>query len=631
MTVPEGFKVTLFAGEPDVHQPIAFAIDDRGRLWVAEAYSYPIRVPDDQARDRILIFEDTDGDGKFDTRKVFADKLNLVSGIELGFGGVWVGAAPELPVHPRQGRRRPARRPARSPPRRLGLPGHARDPEHLHLGPRRLALRLPRRLHPLEGRQARHARRGADPDQRRDLAVSPDQAQVRGLRPRHQQPLGHRLRRARPGVRDRLRDPAPLPRHPGRPLRAAGRARTSTRTPTTTSRPSPTTATTSAPTRTPATAGPTDAGGGHAHSGAMIYQGGAWPDGVSRLDLHEQHPRRPAQPRHPRAQGLRLRRPPRPRLPPGQRLVVADHQPEVRPRRPGLLHRLVRPPAVPPQRRQRPRPDQRADLQAQLRRREAGEGRPQEAGQRRRWSLLLDHENEWYAGHALRILRERGPTTGGRRTSSWRRAASSAATRRRPARRPPRPLGPARDRRPRRRRPRPSGLDDADPHVRAWTIRLATEDEATPGPATPRPVRASWPQSDPSPVVRLALASALQRLPLERALADPRSPRRPRRGRRRPQPPADVLVRRRAPGRRRPGPGPEAGAGREVPKILPFTVRRVAAIGTPEAIATLVEALGRGRRVGRPPDDARRDQRGAEGAADGRPMPAAGPRSSPGS
>jgi putative membrane-bound dehydrogenase-like protein len=96
MTVPPGFKVTLFAGEPDVVQPIAFAIDDRGRLWVCEAYSYPRRVPEKDARDRILIFEDKDGDGHFDTRKVFADKLNLVSGIELGFGGVWIGAAPNL-------------------------------------------------------------------------------------------------------------------------------------------------------------------------------------------------------------------------------------------------------------------------------------------------------------------------------------------------------------------------------------------------------------------------------------------------------------------------------------------------------------------------------------------------------
>jgi putative membrane-bound dehydrogenase-like protein len=96
MTVPEGFKVTAFAGEPDVKQPIAMTIDDRGRLWVAEAFSYPVRVPEDKARDRILIFEDVDNDGKFDKRTVFVDNLNLVSGIEVGFGGVWVGAAPQF-------------------------------------------------------------------------------------------------------------------------------------------------------------------------------------------------------------------------------------------------------------------------------------------------------------------------------------------------------------------------------------------------------------------------------------------------------------------------------------------------------------------------------------------------------
>ncbi|MBI3467695.1 MAG: c-type cytochrome [Planctomycetes bacterium] len=96
MVLPKGFKAQLFAGEPDVTQPIGFALDDRGRLWVAEAYSYPIRLPDEQAKDRILIFEDRDGDGHFDSRKVFAEKLNLVSGIEVGFGGVWVGAAPQF-------------------------------------------------------------------------------------------------------------------------------------------------------------------------------------------------------------------------------------------------------------------------------------------------------------------------------------------------------------------------------------------------------------------------------------------------------------------------------------------------------------------------------------------------------
>lgn len=96
MTVPEGFTVSLVAGEPDVAQPIAFCIDDRGRLWVAEAFSYPRRQPEGQGKDRILIFEDTQGNGTFDKRTVFMEGLNLVSGLEVGFGGLWVGAAPYL-------------------------------------------------------------------------------------------------------------------------------------------------------------------------------------------------------------------------------------------------------------------------------------------------------------------------------------------------------------------------------------------------------------------------------------------------------------------------------------------------------------------------------------------------------
>lgn len=96
MKVPEGFTVTVSASEPDVKQPIAMTIDDRGRVWIAEAYEYPNRAKDGKGRDRILIFEDRDGDGKFDQRKVFAEGLNLVSGLEVGFGGVWVGAAPYL-------------------------------------------------------------------------------------------------------------------------------------------------------------------------------------------------------------------------------------------------------------------------------------------------------------------------------------------------------------------------------------------------------------------------------------------------------------------------------------------------------------------------------------------------------
>ncbi|MCB1090277.1 MAG: dehydrogenase, partial [Verrucomicrobiae bacterium] len=93
MKVPEGFKVTLFAGEPEVKQPTGFCIDDRGRLWVAENFSYPDHT-DKPAHDRILIFEDTDGDGRHDKRTVFYDRLNYVTGIETGFGGAWVMSPP---------------------------------------------------------------------------------------------------------------------------------------------------------------------------------------------------------------------------------------------------------------------------------------------------------------------------------------------------------------------------------------------------------------------------------------------------------------------------------------------------------------------------------------------------------
>jgi putative membrane-bound dehydrogenase-like protein len=96
MTLPDGFQVTLFAAEPDVRQPIAFTFDDRGRLWVAECYSYPDWLHTPQGHDRILIFEDKNGTGHFDTCKVFTDNLANVSGLVVGFGGVWVCATPNL-------------------------------------------------------------------------------------------------------------------------------------------------------------------------------------------------------------------------------------------------------------------------------------------------------------------------------------------------------------------------------------------------------------------------------------------------------------------------------------------------------------------------------------------------------
>ena len=96
MTLPEGFKITLAAAEPDVVRPISFTLDARGRLWVAEGHTYPVPAAEGEGKDRILIFEDTNGDGTLDKRKVFTEGLNMVSGIEVGMGGVWLGAAPYL-------------------------------------------------------------------------------------------------------------------------------------------------------------------------------------------------------------------------------------------------------------------------------------------------------------------------------------------------------------------------------------------------------------------------------------------------------------------------------------------------------------------------------------------------------
>src|SRR5438445_13015204 len=89
---PEGFRVAVFAAEPDVRNPIAMAWDARGRLWVAENYTYAERAQkfDLRHRDRILIFEDADGDGRFDRRTVFSDDVQMLTSLELGRGGAWL-------------------------------------------------------------------------------------------------------------------------------------------------------------------------------------------------------------------------------------------------------------------------------------------------------------------------------------------------------------------------------------------------------------------------------------------------------------------------------------------------------------------------------------------------------------
>lgn len=97
MTLPEGFEARIFASEPQVVNPVAMTWDERGRLWVVELYEYPLGAPAGaKPRDNVKILEDTDNDGRADKVTVFADGLNLATGILLGYGGVYVGQAPHL-------------------------------------------------------------------------------------------------------------------------------------------------------------------------------------------------------------------------------------------------------------------------------------------------------------------------------------------------------------------------------------------------------------------------------------------------------------------------------------------------------------------------------------------------------
>jgi putative membrane-bound dehydrogenase-like protein len=98
MKLPDGFKCEVIAAEPDVQNPIAMTWDGKGRLWVAENYTYaerPLRF-DLSLRDRVVIFESTRGDGRFDKRTVFTDDVQMLTGIEVGRGGVWLMCPPRL-------------------------------------------------------------------------------------------------------------------------------------------------------------------------------------------------------------------------------------------------------------------------------------------------------------------------------------------------------------------------------------------------------------------------------------------------------------------------------------------------------------------------------------------------------
>lgn len=98
MTVKQGFNVNAWASEPMITQPMAFCWDDRGRLWVAENRDYESRGKgfSNAGDSRILILEDTNGDGVADSRKVFIEGIAFPAALAVGFDGVYVGAPPNL-------------------------------------------------------------------------------------------------------------------------------------------------------------------------------------------------------------------------------------------------------------------------------------------------------------------------------------------------------------------------------------------------------------------------------------------------------------------------------------------------------------------------------------------------------
>jgi putative membrane-bound dehydrogenase-like protein len=583
MTVTEGFQVTLFAGEPDVVQPIAQAIDDRGRLWVAEAYSYPTRVPDGQARDRILIFEDQDGDGRFDTRKIFAEKLNLVSGLEIGFGGVWVGAAPQLLFIPdRDGDDRPD-----GPPVVL-LDGWGYQDTHETLnsfiwGPdgwlygchgvfthSRVgkpgtpdALRVPInagiwRYHPTVHVFEVFAHGTSNPwgfvfDERGHAfltsCVIPHLYHViPGAR--YERQAGSHFN---PDTYDDIKTIADHRHYLGaNPHGGNGRS--------------------------------DSAGGGHAHAGALIYQGGVWPETYRNSILMNN------------IHGARLNRDV---LTPQGSGFVGSHAPDflLANDRWSQIVSLKTGPDGQMYMIDWYDKNQCHDRNFNIHDRTNGRIFKVSYGPSRKVEVDLDRKsdlelvqlqrdpNDWYASHARRILQyrmtrdvirqaikerfanERDPTI--RLRTLWalnvHGGLNEAVIR--------------------------AGLADSEPDIRAWTVRLATDWKDTSSETLARFTELA--KTDPSPVVRLALASGLQRLPLEKRWAilerlaahaeDARDHNLPLMIWYAAEPLATIDARRAL----------RIAADSPLPHLLPFMVRRVAGFGTLGAFVLTVDELGR--------------------------------------
>jgi putative membrane-bound dehydrogenase-like protein len=98
ITVPDGFVVERAAGQPLVERPVAITFDDDGRLYVTDSSGSNAKLVEQQAdpRHRIFRLEDRDGDGVFDTRTLFADRLMMLQGTLWYRGSLYAAAGPQI-------------------------------------------------------------------------------------------------------------------------------------------------------------------------------------------------------------------------------------------------------------------------------------------------------------------------------------------------------------------------------------------------------------------------------------------------------------------------------------------------------------------------------------------------------
>ena len=94
LETPAGFRVELVAAEPQVVDPVSMQIDEQGRIWVVEMRDYP--TEDDSPKSRIVVLQDNDQDGFYESSKVFADKLRFATGVQPWQNGALVTVQGQL-------------------------------------------------------------------------------------------------------------------------------------------------------------------------------------------------------------------------------------------------------------------------------------------------------------------------------------------------------------------------------------------------------------------------------------------------------------------------------------------------------------------------------------------------------